>query len=362
MILILASLWILSIFSIEPLAISKETRKYSWPWPNFENQDVKTQSLEKKAPELIKLRLKTMANVLSNQVRFGQVAECDSPTLACTELLTRVIMDSPRPGKSQKFSVDQILEHLGEKNRAIDFLEGHEKHVKIVAQKHAITENEIQSSLEKILESYSKKYQDTQISIGFLKLIRPWNVRPHEYRFEFLGFDFDENLSFEVLFKRYNRRVNLEVKSIPLEPSQQSSSRQLLVKFGFKKQTLVATENIKKNLRLNSRQFKTELKEVFNLNEWIDGTTLDFSEFVVKRSLTSGAVLAKSNLRRPLLVERGQLLRMKLEKAHYTVAAKVKAKDSGNRGEVIRVLYEPTQKIMRARIVSGELVEKVGVF
>lgn len=79
----------------------------------------------------------------------------------------------------------------------------------------------------------------------------------------------------------------------------------------------------------------------------------------LRRGLRSGQVVRARDLRRPILVRRGQLVTVVARSSHLTITLPGRAEDSGAMGDVIRVKNPATKKVILAEVKGKKTVEVV---
>ncbi len=79
--------------------------------------------------------------------------------------------------------------------------------------------------------------------------------------------------------------------------------------------------------------------------------------FELKRSLKGGQIIRKRDIRRPIIVKRGQLVTIYAKTPHIVVSLSGRAQDSGSLGDVIRVKNLLTKKVILAQIKDNRTVE-----
>ena len=76
----------------------------------------------------------------------------------------------------------------------------------------------------------------------------------------------------------------------------------------------------------------------------------------LRRGLRSGQVIRARDIRRPLLVKRGQLVTIVAESSAIMITLPGRAQDSGAEGEVIRVKNTQSKKVLLAEVVGPKSV------
>ena len=77
----------------------------------------------------------------------------------------------------------------------------------------------------------------------------------------------------------------------------------------------------------------------------------------LRRSLRGGQILRQRDIRRPILVKRGQIVEIVAQTSNVFITLKGRAQDSGARGDVIRVRNAASKKVLLAEVVGPKTVE-----
>lgn len=77
----------------------------------------------------------------------------------------------------------------------------------------------------------------------------------------------------------------------------------------------------------------------------------------LRRTLRAGTVLSRDMLALPVLVERGQLVTIRVQRPGLRIEMKGTALDAGSAGERIRVRNDSSQKILSATVIESGLVQ-----
>ena len=77
----------------------------------------------------------------------------------------------------------------------------------------------------------------------------------------------------------------------------------------------------------------------------------------LRRSLRGGQILRERDLRRPIVVKRGQIVEIIARTSNVLITLKGRAQDSGAKGDVIRVRNATSKKVLLAQVVGPKTVE-----
>lgn len=308
----------------------------------------------------LELTIKSLAKVDSDWVKIGDVAKCKQESEECQDFLQIDIMESPEPGRKIKLPQAQLRRALLEENSNLDLDFGDLNYTEVVSLAHEITADEVRSSLDALLQTYSKNIPEIAVSVGALTLLKPWVVRPHEFRFEFVGLDkFFTGSSITLLQKQYQNRGRLEIKEMPFESMEALTKRLALVQLIFKKPVLIAKKSKKRGDKIKSNDFMLEMRQVRSNPENYPSKISAIDGYILKHPIAPGKTVRFTDIEKPFAIKKGQRVSMEVGSGSFVVTAKVRARQSGRTGDVIEVIYEPTKKKISAKVMGPNLLKQV---
>ena len=68
-----------------------------------------------------------------------------------------------------------------------------------------------------------------------------------------------------------------------------------------------------------------------------------------------GRAIRSTNVRRPVLVEKGSLVTMSLDRPGMSLSARGKARDNGSEGDTVRIANAQSSNIVEARVTVTPL-------
>lgn len=118
---------------------------------------------------------------------------------------------------------------------------------------------------------------------------------------------------------------------------------------------LVATRALQMGEKIGSRDVKEQDTEIGLTNDAF-ATIEDLDGKTAGRSIQMGRAIYKSDLRRELVVQRGQMIRAVSGSEVFEVSAQMMAEDNGAVGDTVRLKNVETQKLMSGRVVERGVV------
>ena len=342
------------------LCLSRSSRGDDFSWSFTDNMQEEQKETYKVSP--IHIKLNPEALVDTEWVEVGDIASCIKETPECIEFLSLSLMKSPDPGKKERIGTKQIKDQLLDENANLQFGESKFEIIEITSLAQEISAEEIKASFNRLLETFSHGMENIRIKVASLTLLSPWIVRPHEFHFEFEGWSsYTDAQEIHRLVRQYRQRTKLAVKEIPIDSLNASTVRNVLVKFEFTKKVPILKDAMQRGRMISGKSISMEWRRVRSDISAYPSKIEDFDGFVLKRPMQAGNVLRFSDIKRPLTMKRGQLALMSLGSDAYVVTAKVRVKQPGRVGDIVDVVYEPTQKKLKAKIISPGLLKQVAL-
>ena len=116
----------------------------------------------------------------------------------------------------------------------------------------------------------------------------------------------------------------------------------------------VLAVNLKNGDIIRDGDIKTLTLRQNQINQSIALSNDDLVGMTPRRTLTSDRAIRMSDLERPEVVEKGQMITMILKNGPMTLTAKGKALDSGSMGDVIRVLNASSNRTVEAEVTGPQ--------
>lgn len=118
---------------------------------------------------------------------------------------------------------------------------------------------------------------------------------------------------------------------------------------------LVATRALTMGEKINSRDVKEQETEINFTNDAF-ATLDDLDGKTTGRSIQMGRAIYKSDLKREVVIQRGQMIRAVSGSDAFEVSAQMQAEDNGAVGDTVRLKNPETQKLMSGRVIDRGLV------
>lgn len=141
-------------------------------------------------------------------------------------------------------------------------------------------------------------------------------------------------------------------------PGDDGGRQQFIVRAKVSAEVLVATGPLSFGRTLVAEDLTLERRDVANLRDAVSDPAGAVG-LALKRSLRPGQALLRPMLVAPVLVHRGEAVRIVARRGAVEVSSAGEALENGQAGAAIRVRNTGTGKVIQARIVAGGVVEPV---
>nr|WP_316638543.1 flagellar basal body P-ring formation chaperone FlgA [uncultured Roseateles sp.] len=157
---------------------------------------------------------------------------------------------------------------------------------------------------------------------------------------------------FQMLDTRYLSRLRVGARC----PGADSASQDFVLRAELSAEVLVAAATLPSGRPLAEADLRLERRELAQLGDALSDT--EAARGLSPRStLRAGQPLLRSQLVEPLLIKRGEAVRIMARNGGIEVHASGEALDAGRRNETVRVRNSSTGRIIAARVLGPGLVE-----
>lgn len=141
-------------------------------------------------------------------------------------------------------------------------------------------------------------------------------------------------------------------------PGDDGGRQEFIVRAKISAEVLVATGPLPFGRALTAEDLARERRDLPNLHDALSDPAMAVG-LALKRSLRPGQMLLRPMLVVPLLVHRGEAVRIVARSGAMEVSNAGEALENGQADAAIRVRNTGTGKVIRARVVAGGIVEPV---
>lgn len=284
----------------------------------------------------ISVRFLERATVTGPRIVLGDIAQIRSAGDQTETIANLPIASSPAPGKTKDLYTVSVINSLRNRKDAAGIDWQGSPAIVVERRANRISRNQIEAILGQFLKENSDKLPRAEIRLNILhapdELVFPvgtlsWNVMPS--RQGILG-----STSFSIAF------------SVDGQPAGNCVVRGKLAAFG---EVAVAAIPLRKGERISARSVRLEKRDLAKLDDPFT-TTDQLIGLEAARTITVGAVLDHDNISAPAIVQGGQMVTIVARKGPMQLTTKGLAKESGRRGEMIRVKNISSNKMIYCRV------------
>lgn len=158
----------------------------------------------------------------------------------------------------------------------------------------------------------------------------------------------------EALDTRYPARMRFAASC----PGSVGSRQEVTLRAEISAEVLVATTSLSSGHTLVAEDLASERRDVSNSPDAVSDLSIAVGQ-ALKRSLRPGQVLQRQMLAVPLLVRRGDTVRIVARSGPVEVSNAGEALENGHADDVIRVRNPSTGRVIRVRVIDRGSVEPV---
>jgi flagella basal body P-ring formation protein FlgA len=257
-----------------------------------------------------------------------------------TDLATVMVGAAPAPGRRSTLSGDQVADLARTNGVTIDGLVP--RTVAVTRSSHAVPQSELQASLADALMEAGAEPQDVrqiQISAGDRQALQvPLDVQPVAHV---------QSVDWDGQTGRFTAQVTLPGIEQPVAVN----GRTIRVASVPMLRAAVGTGQVISDADLDFTEVPAYR---------VSRTALVDAGLIVgqqaRRPLRAGVALTASDLRRPVVVEKGTLVTMVVQTPAMTLTATGKTLDEGGQGDLIRIVNPTSNKIVQGKVVAADRV------
>lgn len=232
---------------------------------------------------------------------------------------------------SQSIQIKQS--ELAKKLRSIDTHFKFPQFVKLIRSQQAVSRMELERKIKNHLLS---KCEDCEFKISINSVPKTTEA----------NWDIDLNID-----------LNKKSVLIPLFVQDQPNQKGwVTVEIKKYQNVFVVNQDIKSGEILNESSFNKELRDVSNIRNIILNIE-SIKGMQAHHFLSTGEVLKSSDLKKEILLKRGQLVKAVFDQDQIQVSISAMAEESGSIGDVLKFKNSDSQKVFSARVIERGLVK-----
>ncbi|MFB3901865.1 MAG: flagellar basal body P-ring formation chaperone FlgA [Acidobacteriota bacterium] len=155
---------------------------------------------------------------------------------------------------------------------------------------------------------------------------------------------------------RLSRLDNAPLKLDVVSEGRSRRSHWVRLKARAKGRVAILKRDIRWGQPISDSDVELETREVDALEGFFQDPS-HVQDMVAKRDLRAGAVLHRDDVRKPLLVDRGDIVKLLARGTAFVLETAAKARDAGARGDVVTVQNLDSKQLVKARVTRPGTVE-----
>lgn len=305
--------------------------------------------------------LKDEANIEGDRILFSDVAECQGIRTICDETYGVMLGEAPAPGRQQVLSAVKVTQLMEAEWPEVKFTLTGAKFIRVQSLLQDIKDDAVEAALRLELAARFSKAEpepgDFRISVERILSRGSHKLRPGEFKILFPDLTpelFANAATAKRFFSVRQRRLQVE-----FHQDKNFLRETLNVEFGIEEYLPVAVNDLVRG-------------EIAGLNDfrlgWVE-TNRDAGSFVssarsisgrrLKHAIVANHPVEPSQLEIPLVVKKGQMALMSINRGEMVIQGQVKLLDKGSYGQIVDAQYLKTKKKVRVKIIDSENVQLV---
>ncbi|MGE4560579.1 MAG: flagellar basal body P-ring formation chaperone FlgA [Desulfobulbus sp.] len=284
----------------------------------------------------ISVRFLEHATVTGPRIVLGDIAQVRFAGDQTETLASLPIASSPAPGQSKNLYTVSVINSLRNRKEVAGIDWQGSPNIMVERRATRISRAQIEAILGQFLKENSERLPQAEIRLNVLhapdELFFPfgtlsWNVTPS--RQGILG-----STSFSIAF------------FVDGQPVGNCVVRGKLAAFG---EVAVAAIPLRKGEKISARSIRLEKRDLTRLDDPFTAKERLIG-LEAARTITAGSVLEHDNISAPAIIRDGQMVTIVAHKGPMQLTTKGLAKESGRRGEMIRVKNISSSKMIYCRV------------
>ena len=309
---------------------------------------------------------KAQAEIAGDRVLLKDVATCAGLDVVCAEAAGVDLGQAPPPGKTVHLTREHLVDLLTHEWDATAIEVVAPTGLKIAAAAIEVATDEIESELRRVLlqafpdespKSATAAAAKFRVELGKVQVTGKHRLRPGEHRIEFPALSGIGARHEDWLLKNVHGAQRLEVRYVPVDAPEAFEAYQVTATFVVKKNVPVAAQSMNAGAIVRDEDLDTAWVEIGRGGQKICADRAEAVGRRLKRPAPIGAPLTPAQLEIPMIVHRGQTLKLTMTSGGLTVTGHVKSMGEGSYGQVIEAFYPTTKKRLKVRIVDASTVE-----
>lgn len=313
---------------------------------------------------------KPVVEVVKERLTLGLMASCAGEPGICEEAYGVDMGASPAPGRMLHITRTRLEEMLAKEWPQAKIEVRAAESVRIYATYTELTEEAVLGALRTALAQEFTTEGLFQVSVERLTLPTNSRIRPGHLRLEFPELRQASSKGAEWIHRHFAGPQRLEVHILSDENLSSGLANADLTAAGSRPQAVVVQAALvlqRKYLVPRQAMAQGQVISIDDLDEhWVKVGRMPLkaasheSELIGQRLRRPASALSPillDQLESPLVMRRGQLVRLRMQSGSLSISGQVRTLAAGSHGQIIEAMYPATKKKLRVRVVNATTVE-----
>jgi|GEM_PF-1655639 len=298
------------------------------------------------------LSLRSQAVVESDDVFLANVASCTGK--GCGEILGMRLQNSPAAGAEQ--TVDHITV-LNEVQREFPhryvLIDGAER-VSIIASKFVLTEQNALAQVQTQFQQINEKWKSLRLNVKRIRLLKPITVRQEGAKVTLPSLMMSPD---QVVQSVIDASPGWLQTSVEVRDGGTTHPFQVMIQIEIQKRVSVVARGLQAGQVIATRDLEERWDRITRLNASMYPEQEAIVGRAARRTLMAGSAIKNSDLSEPIVIAKGQKVKVSLSKGDVSVVVDGIAQTSGIKGAKIDVAYGAKKSKISGIVIDGQNVQ-----
>jgi flagella basal body P-ring formation protein FlgA len=298
------------------------------------------------------LSLRSQAVVESDDVFLANVATCTGK--GCHEILGMRLQTAPAAGSEQTVDHVTVLNEVHREfpNRYI-LIEGAER-VSIIASKFALTEHDALAQVQAQFQYINDKWKSLRLNVKRIRLLKPITVRQEGAKIFLPSLMMNPD---QVVQSVIDASPGWLQTAVEVRDGGMTNSFQVMIQIEIQKRVSVVARGLQAGQVIVANDLEERWDRVTRLNASMYPEEEAIVGRAARRALMAGSAIKSADLSEPVVIAKGQKVKVSLSKGDVSVVVDGVAQSSGIKGAKIEVAYGSKKSKISGIVIDGQNVQ-----
>lgn len=305
----------------------------------------------------VKLTFRPEISFRHEPLLLSDLISCEGDSARCAELEELDYGIKVTPGKTQYVSATQLIEYLKIEWPQTEVTFTGVASAKVNSPAKLLAIEDVEAALSSQLEILTAGSTTLRLTVEKIQMTSPLTVMEEDHEIIFPGL-FDASVEKEAAIRGITASVSVAAQykskrgfqNFYIQPFLRIEEFAPVAKISIQAGTIISKAHVERQWRLRPPGHQNE-SPVSDLT--------DVYGLIAKRFIGAGAVLSMEALAHPILVKRGEQVRVSSSKNGIHVTMKAMALGNGTAGQLVEVETIGAKRRVQARVLDSSSVEVV---